>query len=87
MPATRESPLQSKKFIAYLLADLGWKVLLWKMMLADTSEVTLLTTILVSGFIQVGYVLGQAGLDGFTHLADRLVDMRKPPGVSEPTPP
>ena len=65
------TPLQSKKFLAYLLADLGWKACILTMLFQHADKFTgstatvMLTLVIVSGFVQVGYILGQAALDKF----------------------
>lgn len=70
-------PLQSKKFIAYLISEIGWKItlfyLFWKIQgKIDPSDLTLLITIvLTSGFIQIGYILGQTALDKYVQLSLR----------------
>ena len=64
-------PMKSKKFLAYLLADLGWKICIITMLYQHADKFTgstasvMLTMIIVSGFVQVGYILGQAALDKF----------------------
>ena len=74
------SPLQSKKFVAYLIAEAGWKVALFYLMftygqgIEHYSFMVMMTLIIVSGFIQVGYILGQAALDKYTHLAENALD-------------
>lgn len=77
-------PLQSKKFVAYLIADLGWKltigVLLYQIQAKfdHYSASVLLTLIVVSAFIQVGYILGEVALDRYTRMAEkRLVILDK----------
>ena len=70
------SYLQSKKLTAYFVAELTWKVLigitLWRS--PDEGAVprwALITMIVTSGFLEVGYILGQAYVDGFiraTHI-------------------
>lgn len=73
-------PLQSKKFIAYLISEIGWKLalfyVLWK--IKDTiqpTELTLLVTIVItSGFIQIGYILGQAALDKYVQISKNSKD-------------
>ena len=73
------STLKSKKFIAYLLAELGWKAVIFTVVLSlsDTLShqhlVLLLTLVIVSGFIQVGYILGQAALDKYVYLSKEIV--------------
>lgn len=64
-------PMKSKKFLAYLLADLGWKACILTMLYQHADKFTgstasvMLTMVIVSGFVQVGYILGQAALDKF----------------------
>lgn len=65
-------PLSSKKFIAYLVADFGWKLLMaWLIYLnCEGGTLTaLLAMIIVSGFVQSGYILGQAALDKYVRVA------------------
>lgn len=66
-------PLSSKKFLAYLLADLGWKVILgWLIFKNCEGEnlILLLSIVIVSGFVQTGYILGQAALDRYVRIAE-----------------
>ena len=66
-------PLKSKKFLAYLIADFGWKILIgfvvWKEeskeQIGYTTFLILLSMIITAGFIQIGYILGQAMLDKY----------------------
>ncbi len=66
-------PLKSKKFLAYLVADFGWKILIgyvvWqeesKKEIGYTTFLILLAMIITAGFIQIGYILGQAMLDKY----------------------
>ena len=67
-------PLKSKKFIAYIIADMGWKLCILYMLyshaekFAGSSASVMLTMVLVSGFVQVGYILGQAALDKYVNM-------------------
>lgn len=78
-----KKPLQSKKFIAYLIADLGWKLTLFYILYQSKSKFDhysfsiIITLLIVSGFIQVGYILGQAALDKYTNLSKDLLDKDK----------
>lgn len=71
-------PLKSKKFIAYLIAEAGWKATLFYLIhqmgskIDQYSSVVLITLIIVSGFIQVGYIIGQAALDRYAHIAESV---------------
>jgi hypothetical protein len=81
-------PLKSKKFLAYLIADLGWKILMFYVIWEYQTKIehyafmVLVTMIVTSGFIQIGYILGQAALDKYTHVAVSALDKD---GSSHPT--
>ena len=68
--------LKSKKFIAYLIAELGWKACLFYLLyqyqakIEHYSFMLLLGIVITSGFIQVGYILGQAALDRYALMAE-----------------
>ena len=76
--------MQSKKFIAYLIADLGWKITLLVILFHSESKLDyytfslLLTLVIVSGFIQVGYILGQAALDKYNKVIENVSTSRNP---------
>lgn len=82
-------PMKSKKFLAYLIADLGWKILMFYVVYEYQTKIdhyafmVLVTMIVTSGFIQIGYILGQAALDKYTHVATTALEQN----VSKPTPP
>ena len=75
-----KTPLKSKKFLAYLIADLGWKIIILYMLThlkskLETGELTfLLTVVITSGIIQIGYILGQAALDKYINAAVDIFD-------------
>jgi len=75
-----KSPMKSKKFLAYLIADLGWKGVILYMLMhlqskLDPEELTfLLTVVITSGIIQIGYILGQAALDKYINAAVDIFD-------------
>ena len=77
-------PLKSKKFLAYLIADLGWKILMFYVIWEYQTKIdhyafmVLVTMIVTSGFIQIGYILGQAALDKYTHVAVSALDKDNP---------
>lgn len=70
-------PLQSKKFLAYLISEIGWKITLFFLLYKagdkiDTYNMTLMVTIVItSGFIQIGYILGQVALDKYIKLGNK----------------
>lgn len=78
-----KTPLKSKKFIAYLLADLGWKIIILYMLTHLQSKLQpaelsfLLTVVITSGVIQIGYILGQAALDKYITAAVDILDKDK----------
>jgi len=73
-------PLRSKKFLAYLIADFGWKGIIFYTLMhlqakLSTAELTfLLTTVITSGVIQIGYILGQTALDKYLATAVEIFD-------------
>ena len=73
-------PLQSKKFLAYLISEVGWKAIIFYILYKvdnkiDPSITTLLITIVItSGFIQIGYILGQVALDKYIQITDKKTD-------------
>lgn len=75
-----KSPIKSKKFLAYLVSDIGWKVIIMYMIMhlkakLTVQELTLLVTIVItSGVIQIGYILGQVALDKYISAAVEILD-------------
>ena len=75
-----KTPLKSKKFIAYLIADVGWKIVILYMLThlkskLEAGELTfLMTVVITSGVIQIGYILGQAALDKYINAAVDILD-------------
>lgn len=73
-------PLKSKKFVAYLIAELSWKFLIfwvifeYKTKIEHYAFMTLVAMIVTSGFIQIGYILGQAALDKYALAATEILD-------------
>jgi hypothetical protein len=74
------SPMQSKKFLAYLFADIGWKaIILYQLMhlkgKLEINELTfLITTVITAGVIQIGYILGTASLEKYLASAVEIFD-------------
>lgn len=67
--------LSSKKFWAFILSTTGWNILIgigvMKYMPPDQwSTLVLLAMIVAQGVVEVGYIIGQAGLDALTALFD-----------------
>ena len=73
-----QSPLKSKKFIAYSFAEISWKLIIVFFMIKVADKLDhysfgiMMTLIIVSGFVQVGYILGQAALDKYLHVTAHL---------------
>lgn len=88
-----KSPLQSKKFVIYLIADIGWTLILGTIlvMLAFSDGIAVLEwalmmgIVLVKGFLQVGTILGQASLDKFVRVAQINASMGMPTKIPEKT--
>ncbi len=67
-----KSALTSKKFLAYLLAQLCWTGLLVLAILKATAgfwTTPLIAMVVTQGFLQVSYVLGQAYVDKYVRVA------------------
>ena len=81
------SKFRSKKFVAYLVGELTWKFLIFYVILEYKNAIdhyafmVLVAMIITSGFLQVGYILGQAALDKYTHLAEKSIT--EAPGPSK----
>jgi hypothetical protein len=73
---SEKSAMQSKKFVAYMVGDLSWTVLLgggiyWTMSEQSLGLVTvLLAMVIVKGFVSTGYIISQAALDKYTRVAE-----------------
>ena len=64
-----KTPIQSKKFLAYLLSNLGSKILIFRMIEKSEDNIVLIALITASSFIDIGYILGQAALDKYVRIA------------------
>lgn len=72
MKDLEKRPSSSKKFIAFLISIIGWMIILVLMIFKGTSSLSIMATVIVSGFISVGYILGQAALDKYVRMATIL---------------
>lgn len=63
-----KTPMQSKKFLAYLLSNLINKAIIFYMVFKSSPTTTVAWAITAAAFIDVGYILGQAALDGFVRM-------------------
>ena len=72
---SNKKPLHSKKFIAFLISELVWKLILGYVLVSYKTKIdhyafmVLLSIVITSGFLQIGYILGQAALDRYTAVA------------------
>jgi hypothetical protein len=68
-----EPGFRSKKFAAYMMSSLLWKALLFWMVYnwvgGIDQQVTILATVIVSGFVDVGYIVSVAALDKYVRVA------------------
>lgn len=75
--SVQESPMTSRKFLAYLIAEITWKAIIVLLILSKDKlgdNLILLTIVLIAGFIEVSYVLGQAYVDRYMKIADNAFD-------------
>jgi hypothetical protein len=83
MAATKadgDTPMTSKKFIAYMIAELTWKAIVVLLIVSKDKlgdNLILLTIVLIAGFIEVAYILGQAYVDRYMKIADNAFDKLK----------
>lgn len=83
--AADSKPLQSKKFVAFLVAEVTWKVLLLAVLafafcgggLSGSYLTVAVLVTAIAGFVEVAYINGQAALDRYTHLAQMALDQGK----------
>lgn len=81
-----KSHLQSKKFVAFLIAEIGWKITLVAALLVWKDNLTalgsgawglLLAIVVTAGFVEAGFILGQAALDKYTRVAEIAAGVAK----------
>lgn len=75
-----DTPMTSKKFLAYMVAELTWKGLMVLLILSTNKlgdNLILLTIVLIAGFLEVSYILGQAYVDRYMRIADNAFDKIK----------
>lgn len=93
---TNQSGLSSKKFLAFMVSCLGWDILLGVMIykycpLDQWSTIVILSMVVVQGVVQVGYIIGQAGLDALRSLfeiitPDSIFGAKKKPAAEAKKP-
>jgi hypothetical protein len=70
-------PLQSKKFVAFLISEITWKIIILvcvvKLIQQSDEDIgihtIMLTSVIIAGFIEAGYIGGQAWLDRYVKVA------------------
>ena len=80
-----KTPLQSKKFIAFLLADMSWTVLLAYTIYRGETQAVTLAMVLVKGFVEAGYIGGQAWLDRYVKVAALTTPLKAAPAQKNQT--
>lgn len=66
---------RSKKLVAYFVADLCWSLLLLAAILKGIDQQWMLVAmVVVKGFVQVGYILGQSYVDVYAGTIKACVD-------------
>lgn len=74
------NPMQSRKFIGYCLAEFSWKLIVVLLVLTGdkfTNSTLTIVVVLIAGFIEAGFILGQASLDKYEHLASIALSQGK----------
>ena len=73
-------PLKSKKFLAYMIAEFGWKISIFFVLWQYKDKIDfyalsiLMCLVIINAFMQCGYILGQAALDRYVQVAEALLD-------------
>ncbi len=90
--SNRQLPLASKKFVAYLVAELSWKIVLIVALvvfrqdfatLGHTPWWLLMSIVVTAGFVEIGYIGGQAWLDRYVRVAEIARGEKKDEGEAE----
>ena len=72
-------PLESKKFLAYVIGEITWKVVILVALLVFHEEFStvgamawwfMIAVVATAGFVEIGYIGGQAWLDRYVRLAE-----------------
>lgn len=64
-----KSPLQSKKFLAYLFSNISMKIYMFYATMKAEGDFIIVSAIFCSVFLDVGYILGQSSLDRYVRMA------------------
>lgn len=80
-------PLSSKKFIAFLIGELTWKIVLVVALVVLREDFKdmgawvwgfLIAVVVTAGFAEVGYIGGQAWLDKYVRVAEIARNSKNP---------
>lgn len=63
-----KAALRSKKFLAFLIAEVTWKIVVGLELHFGASSVSMMLTVVVAGFTEAVYIGGVAALDAYTHV-------------------
>ena len=89
-PRFDKPALKSRKFVAYLLAEASWKAILFFMIWQLGKDSLgpaygiMLAVVIVAGFLEVGFILGQAYVDKFVRVAEVLAHAPDPAAAKAP---
>ena len=79
--SVKDPPLSSRKFLAFLVAEVTWKVILMVILVLEmnkgdlslTMGILCVSMIIIIGFMEALYIGGQAALDKYTQVAQIAV--------------
>jgi len=80
--AAGKGPLQSKKFVAFLVGETTWKIALIVLLVLGMKEAKIdifvgsiaMAIVIIAGALEALYIGGQAGLDRYTRIAQIAVN-------------
>ncbi len=94
VPTRRKFPLESKKFLAFLIGEITWKLVLIAALFYLRQEFKevgawawwfMMSVVVTAGFLEIGYIGGQAWLDRYIHMAEVTRGSRDPKESQDPT--
>ena len=70
-------PMQSRKFLAFLVSEISWKIIIGIILVMGMKNGSvdlpvgsiILVCVLIAGFVEAGYIIGQGSLDKYLGLA------------------
>jgi hypothetical protein len=71
--------LQSKKFAAFLIAEILWKVIIVCMLIFETPTIAVLVAVITAGAVECLYIGSQAALDKYLKGAKGIINEIKNP--------